>query len=62
MSSTIPESRTGGRDFLFIGEHPAIDFVNTVSMAQGEPEDVFRTWTDVVDWLAAAGLAKLTRP
>jgi predicted RNA-binding Zn ribbon-like protein len=57
MSSTIPENRTVGRDFLFIGEHPAIDFVNTLSMAQGEPEDVLRTWTDVADWLSAAGLS-----
>lgn len=58
MSSTIPESRTVGRDFIFIGEHPAIDFANTLLSPQGEPEDLLRTWTDVVDWLSEAGLSK----
>jgi predicted RNA-binding Zn ribbon-like protein len=58
MSSTIPESGNGVRDFLFIGEHPAIDFANTLPMVQGKPEDLLRTWTDVVDWLSAAGLSK----
>jgi predicted RNA-binding Zn ribbon-like protein len=58
MSSTFHESRTVGPDFVFIGEHPAIDFANTLSSPQGEPEDLLRGWPDVVDWLSQAGLSK----
>src|ERR1700722_16641724 len=58
MPSTFHESRTVGPDFVFIGEHPAIDFANTLSSPQGKPEDLLRGWPDVVDWLSQAGLSK----
>ena len=58
MSSAFPESQTVGPDFVFIGEHPAIDFANTLMLSEGEPEDLLRSWTDVVDWLSRAGLSK----
>jgi predicted RNA-binding Zn ribbon-like protein len=58
MSSLFPESRTLGPDFVFIGEHPAIDFANTLMLSEGEPENLLRSWPDVVDWLSRAGLSK----
>jgi predicted RNA-binding Zn ribbon-like protein len=59
MSSTLPESRTVGPDFLFIGEHPAIDFANTLMIGpEGAPLNLLRSWPDVVDWLSRAGLSK----
>jgi predicted RNA-binding Zn ribbon-like protein len=56
MSSTSENSRTRGPKFIFVGEHPAIDFVNTLSNPHGQPEDLLRSWSDVVYWLSAAGL------
>jgi predicted RNA-binding Zn ribbon-like protein len=44
-------------DFIFVGEHPAVDFVNTLALAQGAPLDFFAGWADVVRWLVAAKLA-----
>ena len=59
MSSALLESRTAGPDFIFIGEHPAIDFANTLMIGpDGEPLDLLRSWPDVVDWLSRAGLSK----
>ena len=50
---------TAGRpDFIFIGEHPAIDFANTRVMDHGNPRELFLSWPDVVDWLSQANLAR----
>jgi hypothetical protein len=58
MSSALLESRTAGPDFIFIGEHPAIDFANTLMIGpDGEPLDLLRSWPDVADWLSRAGLS-----
>ena len=43
-------------DFIFIGEHPAVDFANTLVVRHGNPADLFRTWADVVEWLSQAKL------
>jgi predicted RNA-binding Zn ribbon-like protein len=58
MSSSLPESQTVSPDFVFIGEHPAIDFANTLMLRDGESENLLRSWPDVVDWLSRAGLSK----
>jgi predicted RNA-binding Zn ribbon-like protein len=59
MSSVSTESRIVGPGFLFIGEHPAIDFANTLMIGpEGEPENLLRSWTYVVDWLSRASLSK----
>jgi predicted RNA-binding Zn ribbon-like protein len=59
MSSAFPESRTVGPDFVFVGEHPAIDFANTLMLGpEGQPLDLLRSWPDVVDWFSKAGLSK----
>ena len=43
-------------EFIFIGEHPAIDFANTRVVAHGNPQELLLSWPDVVDWLAHAKL------
>jgi predicted RNA-binding Zn ribbon-like protein len=58
MSSTFHEGRTVGPDFVFIGEHPAIDFANTLSSPEGQPKNLLLRWPDVVDWLSQTGLSK----
>ena len=44
-------------EFIFVGDHPAIDFANTLSISQGQWIDHLRVWTDVIDWLSLAGLS-----
>lgn len=40
---------------LQIGDHLALDFLNTVAQVDGEPHDFFQRDEDVVRWLEAAG-------
>ena len=40
---------------LQIGDHMALDFLNTVAQVDGEPRDFFQRGEDVVRWLEAAG-------
>ena len=58
MSSTSESSRTPSPKFIFVGEHPAIDFANTLSNPHGQLEDLLRTWPDLVYWFSKAGLSK----
>lgn len=51
------ENKTADRpEFIFIGEHPAIDFANTRVVDHGNPKELFRSWADVVSWLSQAKL------
>jgi predicted RNA-binding Zn ribbon-like protein len=51
------ENKTADRpEFIFIGEHPAIDFANTRVVDHGDSKDLFRSWPDVVDWLTQTKL------
>lgn len=40
---------------LYIGDHLALDFVNTVAQVAGEPHDFFQCDEDVMRWLESAG-------
>lgn len=40
---------------LLIGDHLALDFLNTVAQVDGAPHDFFQRDEDVVRWLEAAG-------
>ena len=44
-------------EFIFVGEHPAIDFANTFLLLNGQGTDLLRTWDDVVEWLSLTGLS-----
>ena len=57
MTSLSEISRADRPEFIFVGDHPAIDFANTLSMSQGQLTDHFRVWADVIDWLSLAGLS-----
>src|SRR5919112_573782 len=42
------------REFLFVADNLALDFVNTEMMSGGERIDVLQTSDDLRDWLAKA--------
>jgi predicted RNA-binding Zn ribbon-like protein len=44
--------------FLFLGDHPAVDFANTLAPPPGLDIDFLCTWQDAIDWFVQA---KLTR-
>ncbi|HEX7150353.1 MAG TPA: ABATE domain-containing protein [Thermoanaerobaculia bacterium] len=43
--------------FFFIAGTPALDFVNTEKVSEGERVDLLTSADDVLEWLVAAGLA-----
>ncbi|MDB6078575.1 MAG: hypothetical protein JWO82_2322 [Akkermansiaceae bacterium] len=43
-------------EFVFLGEHPALDFANTYYAPRGELEDQLRSWPDLLEWLRQADL------
>lgn len=40
--------------FLFVGNDPCLDFINTALLVDGEPRDLLATFSDVVDWAVQA--------
>lgn len=46
-----------GPEFVFLGEHPALDFANTLYAPHGELEDQLRSWADIAKWLQQANLS-----
>ena len=58
MATASKENRVARAEFIFVGEHPAIDFANTISAAQGKRTEHLQAWRDVVDWLSLAGLSR----
>jgi predicted RNA-binding Zn ribbon-like protein len=57
MISLAEKIRADRAEFSFVGDHPAIDFANTLSMFQGQLTEQFRVWADVLAWLSLAGLS-----
>jgi predicted RNA-binding Zn ribbon-like protein len=57
MPSTSEVARNGLSEFIFIGEHPAIDFANTYSTPNGEGREHLRAWSDMIEWLSLTGLS-----
>ena len=58
MSALAERNAAGFPGFIFVGDHPAVDFANTLSTVLGPGTDHLRVWADVVDWLAQAGLSE----
>ncbi|MBS0181793.1 MAG: ABATE domain-containing protein [Nitrospira sp.] len=48
--------KKGSRKFLFVGNHPCLDFVNTQMIVKGEPTDTLESFEDLVSWLVQAKL------
>src|SRR4029077_7845151 len=59
MISLSEKSRADCPEFIFVGEHPAIDFANTLSMSQGHWIDHLRAWADVIDGFHSRGYRRI---
>ncbi|MEP6654886.1 MAG: ABATE domain-containing protein [Myxococcales bacterium] len=46
----------GGEPFLWLGEHLALDFLNTEPMLRGQRVELLATFEDLVHWCTVAGL------
>ena len=57
MRFTSEKNRPDRPEFVFVGEHPAIDFANTLVISSGHLEDLLCSWSDVVDWFSLTGLS-----
>ena len=48
-------SKTKGRrrpqPFVFLGNHPCLDFVNTQMIVRGKPTDLLESFEDLMEWL-----------
>jgi predicted RNA-binding Zn ribbon-like protein len=43
---------------FFLADHPALDFLNTVAVVDGQPVDFLQSDEDVIRWLQRASLAE----
>ena len=43
--------------FLWVGNDPSIDFINTAIVADGSPVDLLQSPEDYLEWLEGAGIA-----
>jgi len=46
----------GTQKFLFVGNHPCLDFINTQMIVNGKPTDVLERFEDLISWLMQARL------
>src|SRR3954463_10776288 len=51
------ESSERNDELLFVGDHPAIDFINTVHIVDGVMTDTLHSDNDVRRWLVRSGLS-----
>ena len=61
MPSTFENGRVSHPKFLFLGDHPAVDFANTLVPPPGPDIDFLRTWQDAIDWFVEAKLTSAAR-
>lgn len=47
--------------FLFVGNHPCLDFINTRMIVQGNPTDLLGGYEDLVAWLVQTRMMDKTR-
>jgi predicted RNA-binding Zn ribbon-like protein len=58
MTSASEQKQTSHPGFVFIGDHPAIDFANTLVISEDRLTDLLGNWADVLSWLSQTGLSK----
>lgn len=46
--------KQGGLPFLFVGNHPCLDFINTEMIIRGQRTDLLAERTDLIAWLVRA--------
>lgn len=56
--SSVSDTAVGSRP-LFLADHTALDFINTIVQVDGEPRDLFQSDSDVGNWLMQAGFTVL---
>jgi len=47
--------------FLFVGNHPCLDLINTQLVVKGEPRDLLETFDDLFGWLIRARLLPVSQ-
>ncbi|MBX3332354.1 MAG: ABATE domain-containing protein [Nitrospira sp.] len=47
--------------FLFVGNHPCLDLINTQLMMKGEPKDLLESFDDFCSWLRQAKLLTVSQ-
>jgi len=52
--------RQSASKFLFVGNHPCLDFINTEMIQQGHPVDLLGSFGDLIAWLVQAQLLDVT--
>jgi predicted RNA-binding Zn ribbon-like protein len=45
-----------GGKFIFVGNHPCLDFINTEMIVNGEPTDVLESFDDFLSWIVQVNL------
>lgn len=45
-----------GGKFLFVGNHPCLDFINTEMIVNGKPTDVLESFDDFISWIVQVKL------
>jgi len=53
--------KNGARKFLFVGNHPCMDLINTQLIVKGEPRDLLESCDDLSLWLVQARLFTATQ-
>lgn len=53
--------RKSMQQFLFVGNHPCLDFINTQIIVNGEPADLLGSFEDLVSWLIQAQIVTGTQ-
>lgn len=48
------KGKKGQPSFLFVGNHPCLDFINTQIVVRGKPVDLLRGFEDLLAWLVQA--------
>jgi predicted RNA-binding Zn ribbon-like protein len=62
MKKKNKDQTNGWRDgFLFLGNHPVLDFLNTRPALSGEPVELLPDFKAVLRWLRAAGLLTVSQ-
>jgi predicted RNA-binding Zn ribbon-like protein len=56
MKSAPENEAVSAGNFLFVGDHTALDFANTLLVANGAPFETFNCYDDILAWLTSARL------
>jgi hypothetical protein len=63
MAGSKPDGRSDWKDgFLFVGNHLALDFLNTCPVQNGEAVELLPDFDALLRWFRAADLLSSVRP